>query len=263
MQINYNIYRSWFIIIYLKYLSPPIVIPIVPAIVLLCLRAPAVEIYQFPSCFWLRFLFRRLGRLALFRAENTAVTFSDDLQEQNLPPSWRLLRPTRVIPVIPAVIVLTLTAGLTATTEAWESSGVLRWGDVLVTVVVTSATNISVSLDLPAEPDLLSPSRLVHQARVLAGQIVRPGCSPERGEVQSALLVNHVSHLPVVQTERPGQDGAEVYGVFLTTINVTYLPGNTWCSRGDVGQNIAVFHLKQNGISCNIERDGWEANYNN
>ena len=55
--------------IYLKYQSPTILIPVVPAIILLFLRAPAVEIYQLPSGYWLRFLLRRLGRFAWLGAE--------------------------------------------------------------------------------------------------------------------------------------------------------------------------------------------------
>ena len=70
--------------------------------------------------------------------------------------------------------------------------------------MVASTANITVRIDLTGQSDLLSPSRLVHQSGVLAGQVVRPGGAPQRGEVQPALLMNHVSHLQVVRYERGG-----------------------------------------------------------
>ena len=81
--------------------------------------------------------------------------------------------------------------------------------------MVASTANITMRIDLTGQSDLLSPSRLVHQSGVLAGQVVRPGGAPQRGEVQPALLMNHVSHLQVVQYEREEEDRAKSSEVYI------------------------------------------------
>ena len=97
----------------------------------------------------------------------------------------------------------------------------------------------------------------MQQSRVLARQILGPGSSPQGGEIQPALLVDHVSHLELhrVRDHRRTGQSCEGGNRPLTFPAILEAP--------DV-MSVRIFpsFTLNKGISCNIEREGGrEANY--